>query len=615
MLSALNVIKKNLPTDQFLEFFTIRIYLMKKIYLFLAVTFAAVSILIVNFQTSAESNVKHLANANFVSQNVVIYQIYGGGGLSTAQYKNDFVVLFNRGNSSVNLNGWSTQYASSGGNEWLVTPLSDVFLEPGQYYLIQYASNGSVGDNLPTPDLFAPVVTNNSGNSFVPNLSSTDGKLALVNTTQKLPLSTCPSEPSIIDLVGFGNSASCFEGRATNDISRTTAIIRKNEGCKDSDDNFSDFVIAAPAPRNTVSARNTCNVSANLEASGGASPSTVAAGGNTLLTVRVFPAASPPSTGISVEANLVSIGGAANQNFFDDGTNGDQTANDNIFSYLATIPENSGGGQTTVTATATDAQARSATAVITLTINAPIAGENPLLLGNPSNATADVANENNYLMNKPQYSLSYNRSRATANWVGWRLDSSWIGNADRQDDFRPDPQLPSGWYQVTSSDYTGSGYDRGHMTPSGDRTRSIPDNSATFLMTNIIPQLAANNQGAWNDFENYLRSVVSQGNEIYIFSGVAGNAGTIAQGKIVVPESTWKVALILPNGDNDLQRISKSTRTIAIVVPNQPPLSIGTPWRNFRTTINAVEFLTGYDFFSKIPKNTQEIIERRRDLQ
>ena len=588
---------------------------MKKIFLFLAVIFAAVSILIVNFQTSAESNVKHLANANFVSQNVVIYQIYGGGGLSTAQYKNDFVVLFNRGNSSVNLNGWSTQYASSGGNEWLVTPLSDVSLEPGQYYLIQYASNGSVGDNLPTPDLFAPVVTNNSGNSFVPNISSTDGKLALVNSTEKLPLSTCPSEPGIVDLVGFGNSASCFEGRTTTDVSRTTAVIRNGEGCVDTDNNFEDFSIAAPNPRNTANQRNTCNIGANLEASGGASPSTVATDGNTLLIVRVFPATTPPSTGISVTGNLTNIGGAANQQFFDDGTHGDATAGDNIFSYLATISANAGGGQTTVTATATDAQARSAAAVITLTINAPVIGENPLILGNPSNATPDINNENNYLMNKPQYSLSYNRSRATANWVGWRLDSSWIGNVDRQDDFRPDPQLPEGWYQVTSNDYTGSGYDRGHMTPSGDRTRSIADNSATFLMTNIVPQLAANNQGAWNDFENYLRSVANQGNEIYIFSGVAGNAGTISQGRIVVPQVTWKVVLILPNGDNDLRRISKATRTIAIIVPNQSPLSIGTPWRNFRTTINAVEYLTGYDFFSKIPKNTQEIIERRRDLQ
>jgi hypothetical protein len=170
---------------------------------------------------------------------------------------------------------------------------------------------------------------------------------------------------------------------------------------------------------------------------GGASPSTVSPGATTLFTVSVFPAASPPSTSITVTANLSGIGGSANQQFYDDGTNGDAVAGDNIFSYLATIPSGANGGTFGIVATASDAQMRSASVTINVTINAPLAGEDHMLLGNPSNATPDVANENNYLMTKPQYSLSYNRSRATANWVSWRLDASWIGSAPRQDDFRP----------------------------------------------------------------------------------------------------------------------------------------------------------------------------------
>jgi endonuclease G len=236
-------------------------------------------------------------------------------------------------------------------------------------------------------------------------------------------------------------------------------------------------------------------------------------------------------------------------------------------------------------------------------------------LGNPTNATTDIANENNYLMVKPQYSLSYNRSKAIPNWVAWRLDTSWLGSAPRQDDFRPDPALPASWYQVTSQDYTGSGYDRGHMTPSADRTRSIPDNSATFLMTNILPQLPANNRGPWEDFESYCRTLARTGNELYIVSGGAGIAGTIAGGKIVVPQVTWKVVLVLPDGDNDLQRVNKGTRTIAIIVPNQSPLDINAPWRNFRVSVDAVEHLTGYNFFSNVPKNSQELMERRKDRQ
>jgi DNA/RNA endonuclease G (NUC1) len=281
---------------------------------------------------------------------------------------------------------------------------------------------------------------------------------------------------------------------------------------------------------------------------GGASPSTVSPGATTLFTVSVFPAASPPSTSITVTANLSGIGGSANQQFYDDGTNGDAVAGDNIFSYLATIPSGANGGTFGIVATASDAQMRSASVTINVTINAPLAGEDHMLLGNPSNATPDVANENNYLMTKPQYSLSYNRSRATANWVSWRLDASWIGSAPRQDDFRPDSVLPAGWYQATSEDYSGSGYDRGHLVASGDRTRSIPDNSATFLMTNIIPQLAANNQGAWEDFESYLRTLAQAGQEIYIIAGVYGKHRHDCERQNRHSAIHWKVALVLPNG-------------------------------------------------------------------
>ncbi len=199
--------------------------------------------------------------------------------------------------------------------------------------------------------------------------------------------------------------------------------------------------------------------------------------------------------------------------------------------------------------------------------------------------------------------------------MAWRLDSTWIGSAPRQNDFRPDPQLPNEWYHVTTEDYTGGGYDRGHMSPSGDRTRSIPDNSATFFMTNMLPQLAANNQGPWEDFESYCRTLAAQGNEIYIVSGGSGVAGTIAGGKVTVPQVTWKVALVLPNGNNDLQRINKGTRTIAIIIPNQPPLNINSLWREFRVPVKAVEVLTGYNFFTNVPINTRQLIKRRIDTQ
>ncbi len=132
-------------------------------------------------------------------------------------------------------------------------------------------------------------------------------------------------------------------------------------------------------------------------------------------------------------------------------------------------------------------------------------------------------------------------------------------------------------------------------------------------MTNFVPQLAANNQGPWEDFESYCRTLANQGNEIYIISGGAGNAGTIARGKVVVPQVTWKVALVLPNGSNDLERVNKGTRAIAIIVPNQPPVNINALWREFRVPVRAVEVLTGYNFFTNVPANTRALIKRRID--
>jgi endonuclease G len=225
-------------------------------------------------------------------------------------------------------------------------------------------------------------------------------------------------------------------------------------------------------------------------------------------------------------------------------------------------------------------------------------------------------------MTKPTHSLAWNRSRNIPNWTAWRLDSSWIGSAN-SGSFAPDPEIPAGWYQVQPADYSEPVYDRGHMCPSGDRTNTQTNNDYTFLMTNMIPQLPENNQGPWVGLENYCRTLASEGNEVYIFSGGHGQArnaqnqpitiGSTPQNRIVVPAVTWKVVLVMPNGNNDLARASaKNTRAFGVIMSNQSIVQ-NSPWRNYRVTVDAVEYLTGYDFFNLIPKNTQEIIERRRD--
>jgi endonuclease G len=242
----------------------------------------------------------------------------------------------------------------------------------------------------------------------------------------------------------------------------------------------------------------------------------------------------------------------------------------------------------------------------------PTPGEH-LTMGNPSNAVHDVAFPNNYLMDKPQYSLAYNRDTGEANWVSWHLSSSWLGSAPRQDDFRADTTLPAGWYQVQATDFSGSGFDRGHMCPSADRTITVADNSATFLMTNMIPQLPANNQIVWANLESYCRTLVSQGNELYIISGGWGSQYYIANGHVNVPADTWKVIIVLPNGSNDVSRVTTSTRTIGVWIPNSG--SLNSDWRTYRVSVDQIEGLTGDNFFSNVPASIQSVIEATVDNQ
>jgi len=236
-----------------------------------------------------------------------------------------------------------------------------------------------------------------------------------------------------------------------------------------------------------------------------------------------------------------------------------------------------------------------------------------LTMGNPSNAVTDVNQPNNYLMEKPQYSMSYSRDNGGPNWVSWHLDTSWLGSAPRQDDFRADTTLPAGWYRVQATDYSGSGFDRGHMCPSADRTITVTANSATFLMTNMIPQLPANNQGVWANLESYSRTLVSQGNELYIISGGQGLQYFIANGHVAVPAQTWKVIIVLPIGSNDVSRVTTSTRTIAVVIPNSG--TINSDWRTYRVSVDQIEAITGYDFFSNVSSGIQAVIEGRVDNQ
>ncbi|MBI3737629.1 MAG: lamin tail domain-containing protein, partial [Chloroflexi bacterium] len=194
-----------------------------------------------------------------ISTGVVISQVYGGGGNTGAPYKNDYVELFNRGTSPVSLSGWSVQYASATGTgNFGNNPIASLSgtLQPGQYYLVQLAG-GTNGIALPPPDA-----------SGTANMSSTGGKVALVNTTTGLACNGSVGQPcssadlaKIIDLVGW-DGANFYETAPAPTTSNSNSIFRNNNGCTETDNNSADFTAGTPAPRNTASPKYFCTADA-----------------------------------------------------------------------------------------------------------------------------------------------------------------------------------------------------------------------------------------------------------------------------------------------------------------------------------------------------------------
>lgn len=241
-----------------------------------------------------------------------------------------------------------------------------------------------------------------------------------------------------------------------------------------------------------------------------------------------------------------------------------------------------------------------------------------LLLGNPTNAQASESVPDNYLIVKPQYALSYNRSKGHANWVAWELSQKWLGTSDRQNDFRPDPILPVSWYKVTPNDYTNSGFDRGHLCPSADRTNSVDNNSSTFVMTNMIPQAPELNREAWAYLEEYCRELVAQKYRLFIVCGTYGTGGEGSKGTLKkldnavnVPARVYKVITILPE-NGTVNDINANTPVIAVDFPNKTSALQNTGWFRFITTTADIEKKTGLTFFTNTPKSTQASLQTKR---
>lgn len=230
-------------------------------------------------------------------------------------------------------------------------------------------------------------------------------------------------------------------------------------------------------------------------------------------------------------------------------------------------------------------------------------------MGTPRDANA----ADDLILSKRTYTASHNCAKGRPNWVSWNLNKTHFGDAPRSTSFVSDAALPAGCNRVTTSDYTNGGFDRGHMVRSEERTWSADDNKQTFLMTNVVPQTHDLNAGPWLRFESYLQDQAQSGNkEIYVISGPTGAKGTLlGAGEVLIPTWTYKIAVIMPYGQGLANATSTSSVTvIAVDMPNVTGIS-ARPWTDYKTTVDQLEFYSGYNFLDRLPDAVESYWEAR----
>ena len=401
--------------------------------------------------------------ANAQVNHLVISQVYGGGGNSGATYTNDFIEIFNSTANPVDITGWSVQYASSAGTSWQVTNLSGT-IAPGKYYLVQEAQGSGGTTPLPTPDATGTIA-----------LSGTNGKVALVNDVTALS-GTCPLGGTVVDFVGFGSSANCFEGTGpTSILSNTTAALRNNNGCTDTDDNAVDFTAGTPTPRNSASPVNVCGTATNIVSIAGgadaAEPSTTGS-----FTIN-FSAATTGSADVNFAFAGVAIFGTDYTITYSAGSATSTTASGTL-----TVP--AGTSSVTVTITPIDDAMIEGVETVSLDISSPTGG---YTLGNATagiNINDDdfstvvapiVINEvyggggNSGADYKNDFIELYNPTNAAVDLTGWSVQYASSTGASWQVTALSGTIEPSGYYLVQEGAGAGGTVD----LPTPDATGGI----------------------------------------------------------------------------------------------------------------------------------------------
>lgn len=252
--------------------------------------------------------------------------------------------------------------------------------------------------------------------------------------------------------------------------------------------------------------------------------------------------------------------------------------------------------------------------VVCLNCHARIGVEYQIQLGNPSDAKTDRNYHEHYLIQRSVLAEDYNDEQGEPNWVSWDLTADDMGPARRSPSFHADTELPNSFHHITSAEYKQSGFDRGHMCPSADRTDNAQDNNLVFVMSNIIPQTKDNNEGVWEHLESYCRELAQSGNELLIICGPASfNGNRIPNGPVLIPSYTWKIIVEVPNGPGSvLSRITPTTRVIAVDIPNIQGVRED-PWQKYMVSVNQIEALTGFHFFTALAPDLAAVLKAKVD--
>lgn len=215
------------------------------------------------------------------------------------------------------------------------------------------------------------------------------------------------------------------------------------------------------------------------------------------------------------------------------------------------------------------------------------------------------------LIQRSQYWVNYKPMLGNPEWVAWNLNKDWYGDVERYSgNFITDTSLPVEW-RIKHDDYTNSGYDRGHMVRSEERTQTVADNKATFIMTNIIPQTPELNRNTWLDFERYCEKLCKeQDKELYIYSGPQYNANpSKINDKVLIPDSCYKIVVIMNRGEG-VEQVNDNTPIVAVMMPNNVDVKQH-EWSEYQRTVRTIEKSTGIDFLTRIPQPIQDVIENK----